>query len=886
MLQNSKPTREYEKLEKSLGVVIMDKKILSETTGERRFLIYYVAVASALMMLIVLLQSFKYRIFGTTLLLGWDSPAYVWSAKYVITKGPMNMIDAWSYPYLYTQLLAFFGYLSGDVVMVERVLPLLFGMLMIYGNSKLALGVTKNVHIAGLTALLTAISLNVLRLLSDFHRNLAAFSLSSIVLLLVANIDDDAPFLNKRYLSLIFILLAIASIQLETFFILSVTLVLYGCLIKDLKKLLMLGFACAIPVAILALLFPDFFLGYINTATFFTHRLSFNEIVLWTGGSWIPFGFLITGTFYLFYRTTKRNDKLAPLIFSWLLAIVLVVVSIEFMRIVPSGFALRTLLITPVPVLLALSIPAFNDFFKRIRLKGARSFAKNKYSTRGDVLYIKILLFLLASCLIVGSSLAVFRNCDYFLTPYISHSSYEKMLAARNFLVKNGLSKPIVVFRGDPPIWYVDIYRNYLGTELGEHFAYYGDIENLFHLVPSEPRIGYDPYLSELERHYLTICYNELIGNTGGPPPPRYYHESHIRSLETLTSHPILIVTPEFYNEKIPYCIKPFHIGEGIYVIPPNSSIDVSEVVYGPTITVFRSRIFDEIKSEYLYVDANNPSIVYLRVNGSSGYEAYNFTNFPSYWTFVRIEQDGDLSFPENNPKRVDGTPALNNNDPADSTKDWSIPWVEQNGRFNIDASSKKEGVASLKITGKTDSWSCLGVEYNSQGTWDLSRYSSISVWAKSSEPAIFSISLIDANGRFRAFWYIKTEGQHSATTTWKRFVANLDNHTSQTPGFNISEVDSINLYIESNSVGKNMSFWIDDLMVDIPVDSKSFIYKARVSVDETVVVYFYVDTTHEAEDNKTPICTNQSHLITQAIILSKGKYGCCRDGYNRNLGW
>jgi len=244
-----------------------------------------------------------------------------------------------------------------------------------------------------------------------------------------------------------------------------------------------------------------------------------------------------------------------------------------------------------------------------------------------------------------------------------------------------------------------------------------------------------------------------------------------------------------------------------------------------------------------LYVDTNNPSVVYLRVNGSSGHEAYNFTNFPSYWTFARIEQDGDLSFPENNPKRVEGTPALNNNDPADSAKDWSIPWVEQNGRFNIDTSSKKEGVASLKITGKTDSWSCLGVRYDPGGTWDLSSYSSISVWAKSSEPSIFSISLVDSNGRFRTFWYIKAGGQNSATTTWKRFVANLNNHTSQTPGFNISEVDSVNLYIESNSVGKNMSFWIDDLTVDSLIDLKQSIYKARVLVDETVVVYFYVET-------------------------------------------
>ena len=58
----------------------MDKKLF--TIGERRYFAGYVITASALMILIVLLQSFKYRLFGTTLLLGWDTPAYVWMAKY------------------------------------------------------------------------------------------------------------------------------------------------------------------------------------------------------------------------------------------------------------------------------------------------------------------------------------------------------------------------------------------------------------------------------------------------------------------------------------------------------------------------------------------------------------------------------------------------------------------------------------------------------------------------------------------------------------------------------------------------------------------------------------------------------------------------------------
>jgi hypothetical protein len=171
---------------------------------------------------------------------------------------------------------------------------------------------------------------------------------------------------------------------------------------------------------------------------------------------------------------------------------------------------------------------------------------------------------------------------------------------------------------------------------------------------------------------------------------------------------------------------------------------------------------------------------------------------------------------------------------------DWSSPWPEQDATLEIDTSTKKEGYASLKITGKTDSWGSLGVRYDSPGTWNLTGYSTISVWAKSNQSAPFSISLIDANGNSRTFWSIKA-GEESATTGWKRFAVNLSDYTSQTDGFNLSMVDTVNFYVWDSNTGKPISFWIDDLTVDTTLNLHSFVYKDRVPVDETVVAYFYV---------------------------------------------
>jgi hypothetical protein len=111
-------------------------------------------------------------------------------------------------------------------------------------------------------------------------------------------------------------------------------------------------------------------------------------------------------------------------------------------------------------------------------------------------------------------------------------------------------------------------------------------------------------------------------------------------------------------------------------------------------------------------------------------------------------------------------------------------------------------------------------------------------MWVRCNESALFSITLVDRYGGSRTFWAIEA-GDGSATTGWKRFVANLTDYTSQTPGFSINSVDHIDLCVYS-TVGKNLSFWIDDLTVDTVLDLETFIYKDRVPADETVVAYFY----------------------------------------------
>lgn len=819
------------------------KQVISKDT---LLLLSYVTLSSVIVLSIVVLQYFRYGMFGTRLLLGWDSPGYVWLATQTVREGPLYVIQAWSYPHFYVQVLAFTGYLVGDIMLMERFLPFFFGFVLMYANSRIVLRITKNVHVAGLAAILTAISLNFLRLFSDLHRNLMAFSLSFLAFLLIPDLYDDKRSLQrKKYLLLIIICFAIAGTQFETFVVFAVSLLLYGLLTRNLKKLLMLLLACTISVATLILLLPLYFFGYMDTVVFLPRQMfPLNEIIQWTGGSWLLFAFLVASVFF-FWKFLPRNNDLIRLIFSWCSVIILFVVTIELCIIpFPNEFAVRALFNLPIPVLLALAVLAITSFVESSHLIQYHFFAR---CCSMQVNVRQLTTFLLVLFVISTSVVAVFQHYNSFLTPYISHSTYHKILLINRFLASYDSSSPVVIFYGDPAIWFTTLYRNYISVEIGEHFAYYGEINNLFRFVPLEKPKFSDPILSETERYFSMFYLNELIGNRSGPPPPQFYHDSYIASLEDLAFHPIVIVSPDFYNDRIPYCLKPFYISDGIYVIPPHSSIDFTEVFYGPEITVIRNGVSSNITSEYFHIDPYDPSLVYLKLNVSSGYQSYNLTNFRSNMTFAWMEQGNDLSYPEHNPMRLDGTKAVVDNDPTEFPQYWTTPITEQEASFQIDPFTRKEGNYSLKITGKTDSWSNLAARYDTLGTWNLARYSSIGVWVKCNESAPFSITLVDYYGGSRTFWAIET-GSSSAATSWKRLVANLTEYTSQTPDFRIDSVDYIDLFV-SSTVGKNMSFWIDDLTIDTPLNLNAYIYKDRVPTNEPLVIYFY----SRVETSQTP---------------------------------
>lgn len=794
----------------------------------------YIVASSLLLLVIVAIQSYKHGILGTRLLLGWDSPGYVWLAQDLVKNGYLDMVSRWVFPQFYVLLLASISYLTGNFILVERFLPLFFAVLLVYADYGLAWKITKDSHVAGLAALLTVLCVGYLRLLSDLHRNLMAFSLATASFLFVPSLESGAVFKPKRFVVFVSILLIIAGTHFETYFILSVSLVLFACLTRKLRNLAVFTSACLVPVAALMLLFPAYFSSYMSLVVFLKSELSLSEIVLWAGGTLVGFLFVIGGVIVAFFKATADEDESALLVFSNSLVIFAFVIVVELTRAFSFDFALRTLLLLPVPILAALTVSGLKDLVKkRVSLELKLFSAKGVRLLRMPIR--RFLVIIIVLILAASSSVAVIQNIDWFMTTYIPRIGYNKILTASEYIRENGLKEPVVVYYGESAIWFTSLYRNYFGAEIGEHFSYYGIVNNLLRLVPSKPKFEGHSILADREAYYSTIYYSELIGSSSDVPGFwGFSHHSYITSVDKLISHPIVVIAPEFYDDMVPYYLLPFHKGEGIYIVPPGSLEPVGETIYGSSISVQKNGVAEQVRSELLYIDPYDASRIILRVNASSGYSTYAFSDYPSGWTFVEIKQGDAISAPENAPLRLDATQAVEGNDPADSVDYWS---ASQDGILNIDSSSRKEGSSSLSIIGTTDFWGNLGVRYNMTEVLDLSIRPTLAVWAKANEDTTFSMTLHDMAGNTRTYWNIEAYGS-SATAQWKRFVVDLGNYTSQIPDFDLSAVDSVDLYVSSTS-GKQMSLWVDDLAVDDLPQIETTIFKARVLAGDTVVVYF-----------------------------------------------
>jgi hypothetical protein len=788
----------------------------------------YLVAAFLTLLTIVFWHSEEFQVFGSRFMLGWDNPNYVRLANELTgSPGPLQTLAAWSYPQLYVQLLAAVGYIAGNVTLVNRVLPLAFGLLSIGAVFLVVRDISSNIHIAGLSAILQATSISFLKLVSGNNRNLMAFSLVFVAMLLVQRLWTRKT-VPKDYLYMTTLSGIIAGTSFETFLIFSLTLIISGLLTRKRRNIIMSILVSIVPVILLFAAFPSYLLTYAETvqAPIQTPKqvLGQAELYYWMGGSLVMVLISLVGIAYALTRWRKKNDPLSLLIFVWsglLLSIfVAAYVGIEGLQ---AEFGVRALLLVPVYVLAPLGVFVLCTWISRIlrqrRLQVGEIGSGSIANTLAIVLVIGIIL--------TSSGFGVSESGTYF-NPYISATTYNKMVLTANYVGQRTQVVPVVVFDGSAG--YDSLFRGYIGALMGEHFAYYGDVNNLLQLKPTPPNSS-DAYTASLEALLSKLYLDELGGNATGPT--EFGHQSYITSPNMLMLHTIILITPDLYDGPLPGFLAPFLIGNGIFVVPPGGLSAPQQQSISPSLTISRDGNVAQISGVYTSLNTADPSDRYLTVNASSGFQTYNITSYPSDWTFLGIRQGGNPSSLDFQPMRPNGNAAMVGNDYADSLVRWTP--IPGNATIQTDTVSKMEGRASVSVYGTGDLFGNTGLTLSTPDA-DISAYNSISFWARCLFCSSIALGLEDSAGGFRLLYPPTDLGPPGLQ--FKRFTFNIGTSSGGGGGLNLRSILSIS-FLALSEHRTPTTLWIDDVVVQNEGSNSPSLYKGRVLPRDAVEFLF-----------------------------------------------
>ena len=308
---------------------------------------------------------FQYARYGTERFLGWDTPFYVYQTVVIDQLGLGPAILSWSYPHLYVVLLWVIGKGVGNVDLTERILPFFWLFILLAAYQNISFGLTKSKFQSNFALVLAGISLNTVRILADLNRQLMALSLSLVILVLLARQKGSLFGLKKRNILLHGLILAVAATQLETYFVLSVAIVLSAALARKVRSVLdALAFVC-LPVVLLSPLLFSVFQAYPASIRFPEQTLQLDSYTffLFSAGSVITFPLAVMGAWRLF-RSMRGGGRMETMFGAWLLSLLATFV------ILATGVielpAVRALYIMPVPILLVLGLPVAESLWAKL----------------------------------------------------------------------------------------------------------------------------------------------------------------------------------------------------------------------------------------------------------------------------------------------------------------------------------------------------------------------------------------------------------------------------------------------------------------------------------------------------------------------------------------
>ncbi len=507
--------------------------------------------------LVLGLFAVQYSTFGLSRYLGWDTSTYVEQAREIQLLGLSAKPFQYGYPNLYFAVVWAMGSLLGDLGLAERMLPIAMGMILvaIYYRLGRELFRDKERLLAGVTAVLAALSVNTMRLMSDLHRNLFSLIACLAILIILTEVDDGRRG-QKRTLPWLVVLGAAAALsQMETYAVVLLIVLIYTA--QDLKARWMLAISTALPVLVAAPFMLNFYATYPGLAFNIDPAdpgLVPSDVVYYHGGL-LPLLFLaVIGVAALAYRAW-HGPSAARFLLMWY-GILMVLVG--FLWATRWGLPpYRPLYLLPVPILLALSVRDLSRLavrgFRRIRAQGVSGGPPAEHHAA----FVHAAATGSLACLVILATLSgLAAQKDLYLQPFINEQQYSELESAGNALRPYSLSQPILVFAGYNGSWYYSMDEAYVGISSGPVLGYFGRPQ--FLLTLTDPLVV-DPGLSNTpnpSRFAAARLFTQLRNSVSDP--------------SALSTHPILVSVPGLYDRPVSdYFVRKHRVSTDLYLVLP-----------------------------------------------------------------------------------------------------------------------------------------------------------------------------------------------------------------------------------------------------------------------------------------------------------------------------
>jgi hypothetical protein len=160
------------------------------------------------------------------------------------------------------------------------------------------------------------------------------------------------------------------------------------------------------------------------------------------------------------------------------------------------------------------------------------------------ILIVLIILLTLPSYNIFKISLG--RN----MRPWINDSTYQNLYLVTDYDELDNINNPVFVFYKSKSFGLLHIYRNYTYIILGEHYAYYGKIEDAINLTPPNEL----SYLSNIEQNKSLSLFMDTND----------YNNISLSEFTKDNEDFSLIIMNQFYRDSVP---DNYYVKDGLAVI-------------------------------------------------------------------------------------------------------------------------------------------------------------------------------------------------------------------------------------------------------------------------------------------------------------------------------